>query len=438
METDDPLPYWFAFIEVSGKILQPGILSGLLILIILLFCSALISGSEIAFFSLSPAQKDDLEPGKSRRTDSILHLLNMPERLLSTILVANNLVNIAIVILSAWLSNALFDFSGNPVLGFLIQVIAITFLLLLFGEILPKIYATNNAVRFASFMAHPLRFVEKVFRPVSSLLVYSTRAINKRFRNRGQNISMDDLSDAIDLTSTGSSEEEKILKGIATFGNLEVSEIMKPRMDVDSCDISTPFHQLIREVVETGYSRIPIYEESLDHVKGILYLKDLLPWLREDDSFNWSSLLRPPYFVPENKYIDELLNEFQAEKIHMAIVVDEYGGTSGIVTLEDILEEIVGEITDETDEDERLFSIAKDGSYIFEGKTLLNDFCKVMDIPADDFEKIRGEADTLAGLILEINGEIPKPDEEFQVEELKLKILSADNRRIISVKVIRN
>jgi gliding motility-associated protein GldE len=320
-------------------------------------------------------------------------------------------------------------------LEFLIQVVIVTFIILLFGEIMPKLYASLSPVRFALLMAYPLVFCRKIFHPLSSFLILSTSLVRKRLARKKHNISMEQLSDALDLASKDISDEKNILEGIVKFGNIEVTGIMKARIDVTAVEIQTRFSELIRIIIESGYSRIPVYSNSFDNIKGILYIKDLLPHLYKPDSFKWQSLIRPPYFVPENKKIDDLLREFQTKKIHMAVVVDEYGGTSGIITLEDILEEIVGEITDEADEDDITYRQIDNKTFIFEGKISLNDFYKITDLPDNFFDPVRGDADTLAGLILEIKGEFPKTGDKIKYNNLHFSIESVDRRRIRQIKM---
>jgi putative hemolysin len=411
------------------------IIIGLLILIILLFGSALMSGSEVAYFSFRPEDIEKFKTNKSKQSQIALKLYNNPEKLLSTVLVANNTINIAIVLLAAYLSSRMFVFSSEPVIGFIINVVVITFLLLFFGEVMPKVYASRNHVAVALFMAYPLTVLEKIFQPVTYLLIFSSSFVKKRTGTRRSNISMDDLSDALELTSDDFNEDEKILKGIVNFGNINVSAIMCPRIDVTAINIKSGFDKIVPVIISSGFSRIPVYSGSFDTVKGILYAKDVLPYTNNPGSFKWQALLRPPYFVPETKKINDLLKEFQSRKIHMAVVIDEYGGTSGIVTLEDILEEIVGEITDESDEDQFIFRKLDEKTYIFEGKILLNDFCKIIEIEEDLFEEIRGESETLAGLILELTGEIPQKDQIIKHGKFVFKIESADRRRIKEVRV---
>jgi len=411
------------------------IIIGLIILCLLLFISALMSGSEVAYFSFRPDDIEKLKSNKSKRAQAALNLYNNPEKLLSTVLVGNNTINIAIVLLAAFLSSKMFDFSSEPVIGFLINIIVITFLLLFFGEILPKVYATRNHVEMALFMAYPLTILEKVFYPVTSLLIFSSSFVKKRSGTKQSNISMDDLSDALELTSDKFDEDDKILKGIVNFGNINVSAIMCPRMDVTTVDIKMGFDKIVSVIINSGFSRIPVYSQSFDNVKGILYAKDVLPYTNNPGSFKWQSLLRPPYFVPETKKINDLLKEFQTKKMHMAVVIDEYGGTSGIITLEDILEEIVGEITDESDGNQLLFRKIDDKTYVFEGKILLNDFCKIIEIEEDIFDGVRGEAETLAGLILELKGEIPEINQTIKFGKYIFRIQSADRRRIKEIRV---
>ena len=411
------------------------IVIGLLVIIILLIGSALMSASEVAFFSFRPEDIENLKTNKDKKSKTVLNLYNNPEKLLSTVLVANNTINIAIVLLAAFLSTRMFDFSSEPVLGFIINVVVITFLLLFFGEVMPKVYASRNHITLALFMAYPLTLLEKVFQPVTSLLIFSSSFVKRRTGTRRSNISMDDLSDALELTSEDFTEDEKILKGIVNFGNINVSAIMCSRIDVTAIDIRSGFDQIVPVIIKSGFSRIPVYSGSFDSVKGILYAKDVLPFTNNPASFKWQALLRPPYFVPETKKINDLLKEFQTKKIHMAVVIDEYGGTSGIVTLEDILEEIVGEITDESDDDQLLFRKLDEKTYIFEAKILLNDFCKVFDIEEDLFEEVRGESETLAGLMLELTGEIPQKDQIIRYGDFVFRIESADRRRIKEIRV---
>ena len=411
---------------------------GLSGLVILLIASALISGSEVAFFSLSPIDLNHIGKDNTRSSIIVNMLLENQERLLATILVANNFINVAIIILSTIIANLLVDFSSAPAIGFFFQVVVITFLLLLFGEILPKLYANHKPMKFSLMMAYPLLTLQKVLQPVSWLLIVSGSLVYSKANHKKENISINDLSHALDIAAPSLNEDKMILKGIVDFGNTDVTEIMKPRMDVIAVNISTGLNKLISIIIESGYSRIPVYVETFDNVKGILYVKDLLPHHQKGDSFRWQTLIRPPYFVPETKKINFLLKEFQTQKIHMAVVVDEYGGTTGIVTMEDILEEIVGDISDEFDLEELYFSKLDDRNYIFEGKTPLNDFYKILNLSHDVFDEIKGDADTLAGLILEYEGEIPEKNKKIFYNQFEFKIESADNRRIIQIRVCIN
>ncbi|MCF8364935.1 MAG: gliding motility-associated protein GldE [Bacteroidales bacterium] len=412
-------------------------------MLLLLIGSAVISGSEIAFFSLGPKQLKQLHADKNPKSDLIILLLERPKRLLATILIANNFVNIAIVILSTFIVSNLFNLTIYPLFSFLIQVVLVTSLLLIFGEIMPKIYASHNPMGVATLMAGTIRNLIKIFYPLSTVLVRSSIFIDRTMQKSTSQLSMSELSEAIELTSDDETpdEDRKILKGIVKFGDMLVKEIMKPRIDVTAVDISTSYGQLLKLILNAGYSRIPAYADGFDNIAGILYVKDLLPHLDKTDEFNWSKLLRPAFFVPENKKIIDLLKEFQEKKIHMAIVVDEYGGTSGIVTLEDVIEEIVGEISDEFDtkEDEIAFTKLDDKNYLFEGKTLLNDFCKILEIDDRVFEQIKGDSETLAGLILEIEGRIPVVNSSTKIQDFEFIIKKVSKRRIeeILVKILK-
>jgi putative hemolysin len=409
---------------------------GIGIVVILLFCSAMISGSEVAYFSMKPLHIFNLkEMPVSRQEQMVLNLLAKPERLLASILITNNFINVGIVIIAAHITGTLFDFSQTPVLGFVIQVVVITFLLLLFGEIIPKVYANRFAPQFARRMAQPLALLDKLFQPLIFILIKSTGVVNRRLARKRQNISMDDLSEALGLTTDVVKDEKEMLEGIVRFSNLEVSEIMKPRTDVIAVDLETDLDTLFNIINESGFSRIPVYEETSDHLKGILYVKDLIPHIHQKTRFKWQKLIREPFFVPETKKINDLLKEFQEKKIHLAIVVDEYGGTKGIVTMEDILEEVVGEITDESDGTEKLYRRIDARTLIFEGKTLLNDFYKITGVDDELFDDVKGEAETVAGLILELKGGFPMVNDVIQCKGLEFTVLGMDKRRIKEIKV---
>ena len=412
-----------------------GIAISIVIVLLLLLSSALISGSEVAYFSLSAADKQKLQK-KNKTNQRVLKNLENPEKLLATILVANNFVNIGIIILAAYITDKLMTIQNSQALEFILQVVFITFFLLLFGEIIPKVYATHIALKFAKFMSLPLQILEKLFRPINSILIYSTSFVNRRLQKHRKKISMDEISQALELTSDHElSDEKEILEGIVKFGNKSVEEIMKPRVDVVSLEIKTEFPQVLKVINESGFSRIPVYIESFDNISGILYIKDLLPHSHKGNSFKWQTLIRPPFYVPETKKINSLLEDFQKTKIHLAIVVDEYGGTSGIVTLEDILEEIVGDIIDEFDEEEKFYTKISDNTFIFDGKVLLGDFYKTVNCGDNVFDEVKGDADTLAGLILELKGEIPVLHEKVKCKQFNFTIEAVDNRRIKQIKV---
>jgi putative hemolysin len=435
LEAEPYYPALFASFGITLKQFSFEVFIALVVVIFLLISSALISGSEVAYFSLSPAELNKLKRSKFKIDQAVIRLLGIPDRLLATILVANTFINIGIVIISTYVTSKLFEFSGSMAVGFIMQVVIITFLLLFFGEILPKVYASRYAVKFSKLMAKPLDISERVFRPINSFLIYSTSIVNRRFMQKRKNISIAELSDALELTQHDISEDKRILKGIVKFGNIYVKEIMKSRVDAIGVDISMKFKNLMSVINNSGYSRIPVYEGTFDNIKGILYIKDLLPHIHKSGFFKWQSLIRPPYYIPESKKINDLLKEFQVNKIHMAIVIDEYGGSSGIITLEDILEEIVGEITDEYDDEESIYTKIDDNQYIVEGKILLNDFYKIFNIDENIFNDVKGEADTLAGLILELRGEIPLKDEIISYKNFVFKVISVDKRRIIKIHV---
>lgn len=426
---------------LSTSLLQPfsaGIIIAFAGVIILLFCSAAISASEIAFFSLSVKDLKEIENSTSRKAKSIIELVHNPKTLLATILIANNFVNIAIVILSTFAAGQLFDFGSNPILGFVIQVVVITLLILLIGEVIPKVYATKNSLKLAATLAIPILGLRKILSPASSVLVLSSSFIDKRIKKAQYVGNIHDLSHALELTTHGkktNDQEHKILKGIVKFGNTDVKQIMKPRTDVDAFEYNTDFKTLLAKILESGHSRIPVFKNNFDNIAGILYIKDILKFSDQDQNFKWQALLRPPFFVPESKKIDDLLKEFQEKKNHLAIVVDEYGGASGIVTLEDIMEEIVGDITDEFDEEDLSYSKLDKNNFVFEGKIPLIDLYRVLSIEGTSFEKAKGDADTLAGFIIERTGKIPHKDDKMKFENFLFTIESSDKRKINRVKV---
>lgn len=442
MDTD-PLSCILSLILASAGIEQSiisfnapttaSIIAGL-VAICSLCISAFVSASEIAYFSIKDT---DFEKFESQRTlDMVKNLLANPEKLLATILISNNLVNVTIIILCNFVMNQVLEVRSS-VLDFIIQSVFLTFLILLFGEIIPKIYSSNNNIRFASFAANGLTFLSKLFNPISRIMVKSTIIVNKVVTKRADDISMDDLSQALELSEVNSENEKELLEGILTFGDKTVAEIMRPRVDVVDIDFKADFDEVVKIVVENGYSRMPVYEDNNDNIKGVLYAKDLLPYIgKRSKDFNWTTLLRQAYFVPETREIGDLLEDFRKTKVHMAIIVDEFGCTQGIVTLEDILEEIVGDINDEYDTDEdNSYKKINDNTYIFEGKTLINDFYKITDIEEDAFEEIEDDAETIAGLILNLKGDFPKEKETIEYGRFQFQVLKVSKHRIVSVKV---
>lgn len=431
----DPVSFKHLFLVIDFSLAGSFIL-----LFALLFCSALISGVEVAVFSLS---KTDIEAGieaKSKRIEIISILLDRPKKLLATILVANNFINIAIVILFAHIGSSAFENITPLWLKFTLEVVIVTFLILLFGEILPKIYANRNPVKFATFMAYPLRVLDVVLSPISMPMRGVTLAIHKKLGRRKSNLSVDQLSQALELTSTDDTtkEEHKILQGIVSFGNTDTKQVMQPRIDIFALNIEQKYVDIMPDIISNGYSRIPVYEENIDQIKGILYVKDLLPYI-DRKQFNWTSLIREPFFVPENKKLDDLMAEFQEKKVHLAVVVDEYGGTSGLISLEDIIEEIVGDISDEFDDEDLNYSKLDDKNYIFEGKTALKDFYKVLKIEDDSvFENNKGESETIAGFVLEISGSFPKRNSKINFKNYVFTIEALDKKRIKRLKVTLN
>jgi len=413
------------------------IITGFLLLLVLLMCSAFVSGAEVALFSLSQHQIDDELRNESKPFKIITSLLNKPQRLLATILVANNFINIGVVLLFAYLSDYFFDHLTNNVVRFIIEVGVVTFLILLFGEILPKVYASRNNVKFASFMAYPLRMLDVIFAPLSVPMQRFTKFLDDKLGKQKSNFSVDQLSQALELTSEEDTtkEEQKILQGIVTFGNTDTKQVMRPRIDIFALDITLKYSDVLPEVVKHGYSRIPVYEDNVDKIKGVLYAKDLLPYI-ERKQFDWTTLIREPFFVPENKKLDDLMAEFQEKKIHLAIVVDEYGGTSGVVSLEDVIEEIVGDISDEFDDDDLIYSKLDEKNFVFEGKTTLKDFYRIIKLDEEViFENAKGEAETIAGFILENSGNFPRLNSKINFENYVFTIESLDKKRIKRIKV---
>ena len=414
-----------------------GVIIAAVLAAILLIFSGFASGSEIAFFSLSPQDLSELDPDKNPTDQKIQMLREDSERMLATILITNNFVNVTIIMLCNFVFGRVVDFGGAVWLQILCITVLLTFLLLLFGEIMPKIFARQNPLAFCRRITGPLLLMRKIFWPVETVLLHSGILAEKVVKQDSRVLSVDDLEQALELTDKNEiKEEESMLQGIIRFGDETAKEVMTSRQDVVDLDIKSSFQDVLNCIVENNYSRIPVYQDNSDNIRGVLYIKDLLPHLSKPATFRWQSLIRPPYFVPETKKIDDLLREFQDNKVHIAIVVDEFGGTSGIVTLEDILEEIVGEINDEYDEEERNYTKLNQNTYVFEGKTLLTDFCKILGISDEEFEEVEGDADTLAGLLLELKGDFPVVHEKFYYKNYQFEILEIEGRRIAKVKVI--
>ena len=425
----DPDPSLFQSIDFE-------LLIGILAIFLLLIISAFISGSEVALFSLSQKDVDDVVNEDSNKGNLIQKLLQTPKKLLATILVANNFVNIAIVILFSSFSGQLFGGIASPLVRFILEVILVTFMILLFGEVLPKIYANRNNVHFSKIVVVPISILDKLLSPISIPMRNAILYIEKKLNVQKGNFSVDQLSQALELThqSETTVEEQKILEGIVTFGSTEVKQVMIPRIDVFAINIEDDFTVVLPNIVEKGYSRIPVYRDNIDQIEGVLFIKDLIPYI-DETVFTWQSLIRKPFFVPENKKLDNLLKDFQGMKNHLAVVVDEYGGTCGIITLEDVLEEIVGDISDEFDDDDVSYTQIDDNNYLFEGKTSLKDFYRVVDIEEDVFEDSKGEAETLAGFLLEISGNFPKKKHKITFNGIIFTIENIDKRRIKQVKV---
>lgn len=400
-----------------------------------LFVSGFVSGSEIAFFSLTPAQEDELE--ESSKGDGVLRLLRSPERLLATILIANNLVNVTIVVLCNFALGPVFD-GMSPVWSFILQTVILTFLILLFGEILPKLYANSNNLKWARMAEAPMNAAVKIFYPLSSILVKSSVIVNKVVTKKPTAVTADDLSQALEIASdVDSSQNKEILEGILKFGDTTASEVMTPRVDVTGLEYDTPFKDVMKVVIDSGFARLPVFDGSMDNIKGVLYSRDLLPYVGkpENDDFDWRKLMREPYYVPESRMIDDLLEDFRSRRVHLAIVIDEYGGTQGIVTLEDVLEEIVGDIDDEYDEEEKTYRRLPDDTYIFDGKTLLNDFFRITELDEADYEAVTEDCETLGGMLLAIKGDFPKEKESIVYGRCRFLVISIRQHRIVNVRV---
>ncbi len=398
-----------------------------------LFISGFISGSEIAFFSLTPTQCEELEG--TPKGDGVLALLRKPERLLATILIANNLVNVTIVVLCNFALGPIFA-GMSAVWSFILQTVLLTFLILLFGEILPKLYANSNNLGWAKMAEGGLTFCSKIFYPLSSLLVRSSVIVNKVVTKKQEEITADDLSQALEIANVGAAENKDMLEGILKFGDTTASEVMTPRVDVTGLDIDLTFDEVMKVVIDSGFARLPVFENSMDNIQGVLYSRDLLPHIGTDDpTFKWQSLMREPYYVPESRMIDDLLEDFRTRRVHLAIVIDEFGGTQGIVTLEDVLEEIVGDINDEYDEEEQTYRRLPDNTFVFDGKTLLNDFFRATELDEEDYAAVTEDCETLAGMLLAIKGDFPKDKESIVYGRCRFLVLSVTQHRIASIRV---
>ncbi len=418
--------------------LTPGIVVAALLAALLLLLSGFASGSEIAFFSLTPQDIDQLDPEKNAKDRNIQHLRDDSERTLAAILITNNLVNVTIIMLCNYVFGSLIHFNVQW-LEFLCITVLLTFLLLLYGEIMPKVYSRQNPLAFCRKAVQGVMLMRKLFWPIETILITGGNLAERAVPKENRQLSVDDLEQALELTDKDDIKDEKsMLQGIIRFGDETAKEVMTSRQDIVSVDIKNNFQDVLASIAENNYSRIPVYQDNDDNIRGILYIKDLLPHLSKPSNFRWQSLIRPPYFVPETKKIDALLREFQDNKIHIAIVVDEFGGTCGLVTLEDILEEIVGEINDEYDEDEKVYSKLNYNTYLFEGKTLLSDFCKILQIDDDEFDDVAGDADTVAGLLLELKGDFLSIHEKCDYKHYSFEVMAVEGRRISRVKVIVN
>ena len=426
--------------EISNLVVFHSITTGTVIAVLLtaflLLMSGFASGSEIAFFSLSPQDLDELEPDKNSYDEKIQQLRNDSERTLATILITNNLVNVTIIMLCNYIFGSLVQFKVEW-LEFVVITVLLTFMLLLFGEIMPKIYSRQAPLKFCRKVVSGIIFLRKLFWPFATILIKSGMIAEKAVPRENRQLSVDDLEQALELTDEEDiKDEQSMLQGIIRFGDETANDVMTPRQDIENIEIHSSFKEVLQFINENNYSRIPVYQGNEDNIRGVLYIKDLLPYISKSESFRWQSLIRPPYFVPETKRLDDLLREFQENKIHIAIVVDEFGGTSGLVTLEDILEEIVGEINDEYDEDIKPYTKLDDNTYLFEGKILLSDFCKVLQVSDDEFDAVAGEADSLAGLLLELKGDFLSLHEKLTYEQYSFEVMEVEGRRISRVKVI--
>ena len=428
MDPEPSLPFLYA--------IDTNLAFGILGIVLLLLCSALLSGAGVALFSLSQNDVEQITQDNNSKGTLISKLLEKPKKLLATLMIANNFINITIILLFSFIGENIFVAITIPLLKFIVEISSITFLILLFGEVLPKVYASRNAIKFAVLVAYPLGFLDKLLSPISLPMRAITIYLHNKLGKQKTNFSVDQLSQALELTASDetSTEEQKILEGIVSFGNTDTRQVMSPRIDIFALEINETFTEICPKIIDKGFSRIPVYRDNIDQIEGVLYVKDLLPHINTSD-FDWSSLLREPFFIPENKKLDNLLKDFQSMKSHLAIVVDEYGGTSGLVSLEDVIEEIVGDISDEFDSENVNYSKINDKNYLFEGKINLKDFYRIIDVDEELFENRKGEAETLAGFILEILGNFPKKNQKISFENCLFTIETVDQKRVKQIKV---
>jgi len=433
---DDPYPSYYLIAQIYEPSFSYFFFNGLL-LIVLLIGSALASGSEVAFFSLNNEEIAALQESDPKRGRQVAKLLSNPKKLLSTVLILNNLINIGIVTLTTFVSWTLFGVNATDFIVIMIQTVGVTFAIVFFGEIVPKVYANQARIPFALSLAPILAFFSTLLKPVSWFLMSFSNLIEKRVVQRGYSLSVDELNQALELTTEDTPDEEKeILRGIVNFGTLSVKQVMRSRLEITAVDVEMDFHELMDKINKSGYSRIPVFEETIDNILGVLYIKDLLPYTEKNEDFPWKDLIRKSFYVPETKKVDSLLKDFQKMRVHIAIVVDEYGGTSGLVTLEDLIEEIIGEINDEFDDTENIFFQELDNdTFIFEGKVSLNDFCKKLELDSQLFEEVKGESESLGGLLLELNSKLPKNGTKILFENFEFTVLAVDARKIKHVKV---
>ncbi|WP_114747961.1 gliding motility-associated protein GldE [Pleomorphovibrio marinus] len=433
---DDPYPSLIGLVELD-TISTSYLVINIVLFVLLLVASALVSGSEVAYFSLSHQDLKELQEEDSKSSKLVIKLVEIPQKLLSTILILNNLINISIVTLTTFFTWSLFGSSSSGILVVVFQTIGVTFTLVFIGEIVPKVYANTARVKFSKVMAKALHFFSIIVSPLSTVLIAMSNIIERKIEKKGYALSVDELHQALEITSEDTSVEEKdILKGIVNFGTLSVKQVMRSRMEITAVDTEMDFHELMDKINKSGFSRIPVFHETIDNIQGILYIKDLLYHIDKGEDFEWQSLIRNGFFVPENKKVDALLTDFKTKRVHMAIVVDEYGGTSGLVTLEDLIEEIIGEINDEFDDiEDVIFKKIDNQTYIFEGKVSLNDFCRKLDLDIQLFDEVKGDSESLGGLLLEINSNLPKNGTKIRYKDFEFTILAVDTRRIKKVRI---